>query len=107
MANRRDKHWAKFGPSFATTASADGDSESIVTSHLKNLAIQVGGTFVADVTIKVRLDPSLELIEIATVSAASLVPIPNDAAVSDVMITISGYVSGGVKALLVGRTAQE
>lgn len=107
MATRRDKHWFKFGVNFATSAAADGDSAPIVTSHLKNLMIQIAGTFTADVTIKTRLDPSLEFVELSTISAGALVAMPNDAPVSDVMITVSNWVSGEVSALLVGRTSQE
>jgi hypothetical protein len=107
MANRRDPHWFKFGEDYATTASGDGDSAPIVTRHLKNLMIQVDGEFQADITVKTRLDPSLSYLDLVTLSAPGFVAVPNDASMSDVTVVVSGYVSGSIRALLVGRTSQE
>ncbi len=107
MAKRRDKHWFKFGEDYATTASGDGDSAPIVAHHLANLMIQISGTFEAEVVVKTRLDASLEFLELATVSAPGFVTVPSDAPVNDVMITVDNYVSGSIKAVLVGRTSQE
>jgi hypothetical protein len=107
MAARRDKHVFKFGGSFAQTATGDGTSEPVITSHLRNLLIQVNGTFEADVSVQTRVDPSLDFLELSQLSAPGFVSIPNDAPVSDVQIVVSNYVSGSIKCVIVGRTAQE
>ncbi len=105
MANRRDPHTFCFGN--ALSATANGDSEPIIARHLKNVVVQIDGTFVATVSVRTRVESTLSFIEIAAVTAKALVPIPNDAAVHDVMLVVSGYVSGSLTGTLVGRTSQE
>lgn len=106
MANRRDKHSFKTS-SDSTVFDADGDSKRVITRHLKNCVIQVNGTFSADVTVMTRVDTSFAFVELGTLSGPGMIAIPNDAPVEDVKIAVSGYVSGELSAILVGRTSQE
>ncbi len=103
MARRRDPHPFKM----AADGQGDGTSERVITRHLKNVGIQIDGTFQADVSVQTRLAPALSFIEITQVSGPALVPIPNDMPVYDVQLVVTNYVSGEIEGLLVGRTSQE
>ena len=103
MANRRDQHPFYF----ENGGTMNEESASVVTRHLKNLAIQIDGEFAATVTVMVRLDPSLSFVPLSSVMSPDIVYPPNDASYSDVKLTITDYVSGQVVAKLVGRTSQE
>lgn len=104
MANRRDVH-----SFFFETLGGEGDEESapIIARHLKNTAIQISGTFEADVSVMTRIDPALDFSELAALTAPGFVFPTNDASMHDYKVVIDNYVSGTVVAKLVGRTSQE
>lgn len=103
MSNRRD-------PYFFTLPN-DGQADGIGTvppiAYLRNIAIQIDGTFVADISLEVQLVPALSFVELATTSAPTLLTIPNDAPVHQIRLVVSNYVSGQIVAALVGRTARD
>lgn len=78
----------------ADDGEANETSTPIITGHYWGHAIQIDGTFVADVTVEVRLSQSLGFIAMQTVSDKALIPIGHP--IESVRLTIANYVSGQV-----------
>lgn len=79
---------------------ADEESAPIVIGHYWGHAIQIAGTFVANVTVKLRLSKDVDYIDLQTVSGPALISIGHP--VESVKCEIIGYDSGQVKAVYAG-----
>ena len=75
-------------------------SKTIIGGHYWGHVIQIDGTFVADVTVEVRVSASLGFAPLTTVSGQAIVPIGYP--VHSVRLTITNYVSGQVVAAYAG-----
>ena len=83
---------------------ADGESNLIVTGHMQNLAVQIKGTFTANVSIQARLHADYPFVQFASVSAEGVTSItwPAEA----VKLVISGYSAGTLNACVAGFNVQ-
>lgn len=86
----------------AGTDNGTTNPESV--GHLRQLAVQIDGTFTASIKIQGRLHPSLGMVDLATVSAPGITAITTP--VSDIQLTVSGYASGTIVAWFAGFNAQ-
>jgi hypothetical protein len=75
-------------------------SHPIITGHYWGHAVQIDGTFVANVTVLVRLSQSVNYIPLQTVTGAALIPIGHP--IESVKLQITGYVSGQVVGMYAG-----
>lgn len=88
-----------------TPGQADGTTLPETVAHLRDVAVQVDGTFVATIQIQGRLHPSLGFVNIGSpITTPSIVAITLP--VSDLQLVVSGYGSGTVKAYVAGFNVQ-
>jgi hypothetical protein len=83
-----------------SNGGANEESKPIITGHYWGHAIQIDGTFVANVAVKVRLSKDVDYIDVQTVSNKALITLQYP--VESILCVISGYASGQVKAVYAG-----
>lgn len=89
----------------ATPGQDNGTTLPETVAHLRDVAVQVDGTFVGTVQIQGRLHPSLSFQNIGSaLTQPGLVAITLP--VSDLQLVVTGYGSGTIVAWVAGFNAQ-
>jgi aminoglycoside phosphotransferase (APT) family kinase protein len=88
----------------ASGGAADGVSAPEIVGFCVSKTVQIGGTFSATVTIQGRVSPSDAWVDLTSVTAGAIYVV--EAAVYDLQIVVSAYVSGTVTATFAGFNAQ-
>jgi hypothetical protein len=83
-----------------SNGEADETSAPIVVGHYWGHAVQIDGTFTADVTLQVRLSKSVNYTDIQTVSGPAIIPIGYP--VESMRLVIDSYVDGQVVGVYAG-----
>ncbi len=84
----------------ASDGAADGTSAPLVIRAYWGHVVQIGGAFSATVTIKGRLDPSMDYALLDQTTAPKLVPVHHP--MHDLVIEVSDHASGQVSAMYAG-----
>jgi hypothetical protein len=84
----------------ADNGEADETSAPVVTGHYWGHAIQIDGTFTADVTLEVRLSKSVNYVPVQTVAGPAIIPIGYP--VESMRLVVANYVDGQVVGVYAG-----
>lgn len=84
----------------ADDGEANETSHAIIAGHYWGHAIQIDGTFEADVKVQIRLSQSVGYVDLQTVSSKNLVSIGHP--IESVRLVIENYVSGQVVGVYAG-----
>lgn len=90
----------------ADDGGGNGASELVWTKGVSEKTLQIGGTFVADVSIEARLDPSLDFEPIGMTLNDSGVAQLNGT-YDQVRIVVTNHMSGTIVAFISGQQAMQ
>ena len=84
----------------AGDGEANETSAPVVVGHYWGHAVQIDGTFTADVTLRVRLSKTVNYADVQTVSGPAIIPIGYP--VESMQLVITNYTDGQVVGVYAG-----
>lgn len=86
--------------------SADGASVLVWIKGVSEKTLQISGTFVADIAVEARVDPSVAFTEIGmSVSSAGISQITGT--YDQIRLVVTNYMSGEITAFVAGQQAHQ